>query len=931
MLVLIVGSSYMLVSRLNEYAQAYARDTQTRLALLQAKQALLNYAMNYPELNDKPDRGPGYLPCPDENDDGATESNCSVTTGSTLGRLPTETLGLGDLRDSSGERLWYAVSQNFKYNQSSDYVLNSDTRGTISVDGTDDIVAVIIAPGAPVSDQNSRHGATETAAIASNDIYQVADQYLEGDNATTADASYATSGTGEFNDQVVTITRSELMQYVQRRVVEQVRKSLAAYHATTGAYPWLAPFSDPRADARWLKGDASSASAASLVDSSADFVSWGVTIGDIVWNITEGTVATVSGTPTSTTVPTSGLSFSSGDEYLVEPSASTTTMPSALSGSAGAGSTSTVLEDTSKNFEALLVEPGDIVDDLTDGSTGQVESVSGDTITVTGLSHGTNNTFAAGDSYRVRSNSGTATSGSTGTTLEDSTVNFQSSGARPMGVQPGDLVTDFTDGSFGVVSAVTGTHMLTVSTLNKQGSVSSSFSSGDLYAISRYHGASGANEGLLSLQEPGQGLPTAFTLDWSASAVNVSGGTSSTYNNAITALASASANHNATVSVATSDGECTWVEKTIADCSGIDSDVLSGTATSWSGGVLFDPNKQFAAQGIKRGDKISNLATGTQGIVTGAASGQVSVRSISGYTAFSISAGQAYRVYPAQNSVSGTALSVNLFGFYIITSSAALTGVSAGDVIVDTTSGNATGLITAVASPFFTVTNLSGGSSSLISLNDSFTIYSSFVQRRDLVFRVRMKGDEVDAVSSQVRTRTVCSGYDSTCTTAGSAAFPDNGIAPQVSVLDYNSTTSGSVIGSATAPASSASGSMRISGISYPLAADDTDNGLPSWFVDNRWHQLVYVAYGSAYGPGGAGSCTAGTDCLTLTVQMPATSYNDKQALVMSAGMPLGTQDRTLGQIDSYYEAENAVEGDDVFEKGEITTSFNDQIAIIAP
>src|SRR5690606_23241172 len=92
--------------------------------------------------------------------------SCSKTGGTTLGRLPWKTLGLPDLRDGDGERLWYAVSENFKNNPRSNCdfpgqptCLNSNTRGTITVynrygkaihDATmqTGAIAVIIAPGA---------------------------------------------------------------------------------------------------------------------------------------------------------------------------------------------------------------------------------------------------------------------------------------------------------------------------------------------------------------------------------------------------------------------------------------------------------------------------------------------------------------------------------------------------------------------------------------------------------------------------------------------------------------------------------------------------------------------------------------------------------------------------------------------------------------
>jgi len=95
---------------------ATARDRATERALAQAREALIAYAVDRP-INAA--TGPGYLPCPDLDGDGWAESTCGSLDGALgqadrLGRLPWKTLGLADLRDGYGERLWYAVSTRYK-------------------------------------------------------------------------------------------------------------------------------------------------------------------------------------------------------------------------------------------------------------------------------------------------------------------------------------------------------------------------------------------------------------------------------------------------------------------------------------------------------------------------------------------------------------------------------------------------------------------------------------------------------------------------------------------------------------------------------------------------------------------------------------------------------------------------------------------------
>jgi hypothetical protein len=153
------------------------RNAASDKALATAREALVAYATARPidEIV-----GPGYLPCPDLDDDGWAEPTCGSMTGETgqwqrLGRLPWKTLGLPDLRDASGERLWYAVSSKHKgllnctvspacLDMSPEAALGTitvrDAAGNVVHDGTSaspyeagrgGAVAVIIAAGPPVA------------------------------------------------------------------------------------------------------------------------------------------------------------------------------------------------------------------------------------------------------------------------------------------------------------------------------------------------------------------------------------------------------------------------------------------------------------------------------------------------------------------------------------------------------------------------------------------------------------------------------------------------------------------------------------------------------------------------------------------------------------------------------------------------------------
>jgi len=230
MLLLVVGASYILLDNLEGNVRKYIRQSADAKALSKAKAALIGYAVNYPEGH--AGEGPGYLPCPDINDDGTAGTGCKLASGNTVGRLPFKTLEISDLRDDAGERLWYAVADNYKNNPKVPQ-LNSTTPGNFTVDGRSDVVAVIFAPGTSLPGQDrSGSGITDVT------------NYLEGDNADN-DNDFVTRAAGNFNDHLITITRRELMDAVEKRVIGQVRRTLLTYRSTYGAFPWLAPFGDP--------------------------------------------------------------------------------------------------------------------------------------------------------------------------------------------------------------------------------------------------------------------------------------------------------------------------------------------------------------------------------------------------------------------------------------------------------------------------------------------------------------------------------------------------------------------------------------------------------------------------------------------------------------------------------------------------------------
>jgi hypothetical protein len=230
---LIMGVVTFLVSSLNSSAIQISRDEITSRALAQAKDALISRAIA--DANH-----PGSLPCPDTNDDGMSEGGATCTMGH-IGRLPWKTLGLSDLRDGSGERLWYVLSPNFHDSTNS---INSDTKGTLQVYDnsgvtliTSDAVAIVFAPGNSVSAQQ-RDTANQSNALNYLDIGP-----SSINNYTEAGPFIAANKTSTFNDRLLIIKASDIMPLVETRVAKELATVLVSYQAANGnKYPHPADF-----------------------------------------------------------------------------------------------------------------------------------------------------------------------------------------------------------------------------------------------------------------------------------------------------------------------------------------------------------------------------------------------------------------------------------------------------------------------------------------------------------------------------------------------------------------------------------------------------------------------------------------------------------------------------------------------------------------
>lgn len=230
-LVLISALLGFFLNRLNSVTFSTERDQITSDALAQAKEALIGFAATYrdthPDGGNHNDKPFGYLPCPDTDNDGISDS-CGVTDVSLVGRLPWKTLGLPPLRDGSGECLWYAVS-GFAKDTPKTAVFNWDTPGQFIVQdaaGTtlagatahERPLAVILAPR-PALGAQTRTSAGASECGGSN----TPADYLEGvgalgtGNTTLTLASDDSIRNGTNNDRGLWISSQEIFDRIKKR------------------------------------------------------------------------------------------------------------------------------------------------------------------------------------------------------------------------------------------------------------------------------------------------------------------------------------------------------------------------------------------------------------------------------------------------------------------------------------------------------------------------------------------------------------------------------------------------------------------------------------------------------------------------------------------------------------------------------------------
>lgn len=239
-IVLCLSTTFFITSLSSDTARL-ALDKRTEEALAAAKEALIGRAA-------RDDNRPGSLPCPDTNGDGLAESFSGPNCPAYIGRFPYKTLKTGELRDASGELLWYVLSPSLRDHPSASPI-NLNTPATLSLDAVSNVAAIIIAPGSPLPGQNGRPS-------------NLISDYLDGSNADGNSGYITTPLSAAFNDKAIALLKSELFSAVSRRILGDIRgpddqapffpnKGLRAYGAPL---PWADDTKDGWADPNVTSG-----------------------------------------------------------------------------------------------------------------------------------------------------------------------------------------------------------------------------------------------------------------------------------------------------------------------------------------------------------------------------------------------------------------------------------------------------------------------------------------------------------------------------------------------------------------------------------------------------------------------------------------------------------------------------------------------------
>ena len=239
--VLIFGASSYLLLSFDLNKRELEKNQKTMQALNEAKLAIIGWSVKH--------KNPGTLPCPEDVtlvgtlNEGNSRATCNEVNP--IGRLPWKTLGIGDIRDGNGDKLWYAISSGFRSKP-----INLNTSATLSVNSqASRVVAITFSAGSPLTSQK-RINQTDIA------------QYLDLSNINGAPTFLMGKAKEDFNDRLLFVTKDDLFNAVSMRVLGDIRGTsgqggLVDFYFKNGFYPYADSNGDGQADSMSLNGNPS--------------------------------------------------------------------------------------------------------------------------------------------------------------------------------------------------------------------------------------------------------------------------------------------------------------------------------------------------------------------------------------------------------------------------------------------------------------------------------------------------------------------------------------------------------------------------------------------------------------------------------------------------------------------------------------------------
>lgn len=239
--ILLFGTSSYLILSYDFNKRKLEKNQKTMQALNEAKLAMIGWSVKH--------KNPGTLPCPEDLalvgtiNEGSSRTTCNELRP--IGRLPWKTLGIGDIRDGNGDKLWYAISSGYRSKP-----INLNTSAALSLNyQAGRALAIIFSAGPPLFSQK-RINQTDIA------------QYLDLFNVSGTPTFLMEVAKQDFNDGLLVVTKDDLFNAVSMRVLGDIRGTagqggLVDFYFKNGFYPYADSNGDGQSDNMSLNGNPS--------------------------------------------------------------------------------------------------------------------------------------------------------------------------------------------------------------------------------------------------------------------------------------------------------------------------------------------------------------------------------------------------------------------------------------------------------------------------------------------------------------------------------------------------------------------------------------------------------------------------------------------------------------------------------------------------